>query len=268
MENIIISDLFIYPIKSTTGIAINSSNIINTGFEFDRIFGVVNNLNEILTARENSKLLQISCSIKEGELTLLHPQKKPLEINLKKAISTYATEINLFKKNTMGKLIESEEAITWISDILEEPCKLITIDNKNLRKVNYKALGSNISFNDSYPIHLTTTASMRDINNKLETKIIDNRYRPNIVISGTKPYEEENWKSITIGNCLFKVITPTERCTLITINPITLIKDKKQEPLRTLAKNRDNNKKVNFGIYLIPIKTGNIKKGDPICINR
>ena len=31
------------------------------------------------------------------------------------------------------------------------------------------------------------------------------RFRPNLVISGVPPYDEESWSSVTIGNCEFQV---------------------------------------------------------------
>lgn len=267
MKNITISDLFIYPIKSTKGINISSSTVLYTGFEFDRSFGVLNINNEILTARKNVYLLSISTIINEETLILSHPKSKSLEIDLKKE-NTNSIQISLFKKETMGKLIDNPKLNNWLSNILEEPCKLVQVDTENLRTSDSKTINHSIYYSDCFPIHLVTTASIKDLNSKLETKITDNRYRPNILISGTKPYEEESWKSITIGNCEFEVIMPAERCSLITINPSSLNIDKHQEPLRTLAKNRRGNKKVNFGMYLIPKKIGVIKKGDSIIINR
>lgn len=267
MEDIVISDLLIYPIKSTKGISLNSTKVFFSGFDLDRNFGVVNSNNEMLTARENPKLLSISTNYNKGIFTFLHPGKKSINMDFNNTKNT-PIGVTLFGKPTLGKDLNNQNITTWLSDVLEEPCKLIKIDTDNLRKAEVPTNDHPIYFSDCFPIHLITIASIEDLNNKLETKITDNRYRPNIIISGTKPYEEENWKSIIIGNCEFEVIAPAERCSLITINPSSLEIDKKQEPLRTLAKNRRGSKKVNFGVYLIPKNTGIIKKGDPIIINR
>lgn len=264
MQNNTISDLFVYPIKSSTGLNISAATVLETGFEFDRYFGVLNAQDEMLTARENSKLLTIVTKIKGDKLTLVHPEKKSLEINFKSIVDK-ATEITLFKKSTFGKLINNQTD-NWFSEILEEPCRLVKIDAENLRKVNSETIQNGINFSDCFPIHIVTTASINDLNTKLETPITDNRFRPNIIISGTTPYEEENWKSISIGTCEFEVIMPTERCSLITIDPTTLEKSRQQEPLRTLAKNRKNNKKVTFGVYLIPKNSGTIYKTDKVSV--
>ena len=264
MKNIHISHLYTYPLKSSKGISLNQAQVIHTGFEFDRYFAVLNKNNQIITARENPKLLKIETKIEDNTLVLKNNKNEiRFDVNTSSANST---KITLFKKDTFGKLI-NKETDEWLSNILGESCKLVRIDTENYRTA--KDSNDKLSFSDAYPIHLVTTASMNDLNKKLKTPINDNRYRPNIVLSGIKEaYEEENWKSITIGTCKFEVIEPSERCSLITINPDTLEKSQKQEPLRTLAKNKRNSKKVNFGIYLTPRKTGVIKKTDIIKITQ
>lgn len=177
---------------------------------------------------------------------------------------TNSSEIVIFKKNALGKLLLNESINNWLSQVISQDCKLILIDRNNLRKI--KNTDHKITFTDAYPIHLVNTASINDLNNKLKTPIIDNRFRPNIIISGPKSYEEENWKSVIIGNCEFDVIKPTERCSLITIDPFSMKKSEHQEPLRTLAKIKNKNEKVSFGIYLIPKNTGIISKTDVIQV--
>jgi len=266
MENITISNLFTYPIKSSKEISLESVKILETGFEFDRHFALINVANNIITARENPKLLQIKSTIHNGRLTLTNSEQESLEIDLQE--NKHAPfKVTLFFKKTFGKLVNSKTD-QWFSNALQEPCKLIRIDNKKLRAIENSNLNTKIAFTDAYPIHIITTASINELNSKLETPINDNRYRPNIIISGTKAFEEESWKKVIIGNCEFEVILPTERCSLITINPTTLEKNKQQEPLRTLAKNKRGAKKVNFGIYLVPKNTGTIKKTDLIKIIR
>ncbi len=264
MKNITISDLFVYPIKSSKGINIQSSTILKTGFEFDRHFAIINAQNNIITARENANLLTITSEIDHQQLTLSHPDHETITINLTEII-TSPIEVTIFKNDTVGKLLHNK-ANKWFSNILKEPCQLIKIDIQKLRKIKDDANENKIAFTDAFPIHIVTTASINDLNNKLETPINDNRFRPNIIISGTNAYEEENWKTVFIGDCEFDVITPTERCSLITINPFSLEKDKQQEPLRTLAKNKGDSKKVKFGIYLIPKNSGTIYKTDTVKV--
>lgn len=251
-----IQNLYSYPIKSTQGINLKEVNITKIGFENDRYFGIADTQNKIITARENPKLLQIHTEINRNNLTI-HFGNESQTVDISNEHSSI--KLFLFNKETTGKVFNNKINI-WLSQILDAESKLVTIDNNQLRVTE----GTPISFSDCYPIHLISEDSVNALNNKLNTPVEINRFRPNIIISGLKPFEEENWTHLTIGTCEFKVISQTERCTLITINPFTGQKDKKQEPLRTLAKEFKSNDKVNFGIYLKPIKTGEIRKTDVI----
>ena len=64
---------------------------------------------------------------------------------------------------------------------------------------------------------------------------------------------EDNWDSICIGECVFKVVTKTKRCVFININPMTGERDIDSEPLKTLSKYRKHDNRVHFGINLIYI---------------
>ncbi|WKX75303.1 MOSC domain-containing protein [Zobellia laminariae] len=66
-----------------------------------------------------------------------------------------------------------------------------------------------ISFSDISPIHLISEESLNDLNSKLESPVTIQNFRPNIVVSGCAAYEEDNWSSITIGDCEFEVTLKT-----------------------------------------------------------
>ncbi len=123
-----------------------------------------------------------------------------------------------------------------------------------------------ISFSDIAPIHLISEASLKDLNSKLKSPVTIDHFRPNILVSGCLAYEEDNWSSVTIGNCEFEVTLKTPRCSFTTINPVTTKVDSEQEPLRTLSTYRKAGNYINFGVYLLPKKTGVLNITDPIKI--
>lgn len=47
---------------------------------------------------------------------------------------------------------------------------------------------------------LLTEASLDDLNKRLENPISSLQFRPNIVVSGTEPFDEDNWEWIKIGD--------------------------------------------------------------------
>ena len=63
------------------------------------------------------------------------------------------------------------------------------------------------------------------------------RFRPNIVIRGVSPFEENSFESLTSqeGNYNFGIRKPCQRCRITTIDQSTGEKAEPKEPLRTLA---------------------------------
>lgn len=240
-------DLITYPLKSARGIKVDEIKVEKTGFQLDRYFAVINSKNKIITARENPVLLKITINIIGEELILSYSEKTRISINLNEILENNI-ELSLFDNLVYGFFL-NKKVDEWLSDVLEEKVRLVKIDKENLLAINNTDF---ITFNDVFPIHLISVESVEDLNKKLDNPIEINRFRPNIIVSGVKPYEEETWKWITIGDCEFEVISKTGRCSLITIDPITTEKNKQQEPLRTLSTYKKENKKVNFGVYLIP----------------
>ncbi len=66
-----------------------------------------------------------------------------------------------------------------------------------------------------------------------------NRFRPNLVVSGCNPFDEDNWKQIKIGSIFFHVVKPCSRCMMMTTDQETATRYK--EPLRTLTRYRKFN---------------------------
>ncbi len=257
--------LYTYPIKSCKGIALTNTSIEAIGFAFDRSFAIINAQQKILTARENQKLLTIQPHIQNNALTLSTPKQSNISIDIS-YIPANTIEVGIFSDVASANIVGSETD-DWLSHVLEEKCRLVSIDTTRLRKMKPKYNGLEtdfISFSDIAPIHLISEASLADLNAKLDHSVTINRFRPNIVVSGCKAYEEDRWTHITIGNCEFEVTLKTPRCTFTTIDPLTTTVDSKQEPLRTMASYRKTNSTVDFGIYLKPTKMGRINNNDSI----
>jgi uncharacterized protein YcbX len=93
---------------------------------------------------------------------------------------------------------------------------------------------------DGFPILIACESSLQELNRRLIVKgkkpLPMSRFRPNIVLTGTEPFEEDNWKIISIGGILFHVVKGCPRCkescTDQTTGNVT------EEPLETLAEFR------------------------------
>jgi uncharacterized protein YcbX len=115
------------------------------------------------------------------------------------------------------------------------------------------------SFSDAYPLLLIGQASLDDLNKRLAEPVPMNRFRPNIVVEGWEPYEEDTIRKFSIGDVEFEAVKPCARCVLTTINQDTAEKGK--DPLKTLASYRSRNNKVLFGQNLLYNGEGYLQKG-------
>jgi uncharacterized protein YcbX len=91
-----------------------------------------------------------------------------------------------------------------------------------------------------------------------------NRFRPNLVVTGDRPYEEDDWRDIQIGDIPMQVVKPCGRCVVTTTDQSTGIRG--QEPLRTLATYRKRGGDVMFGQNLVHRNSGQLRVGDPVRI--
>ncbi len=59
------------------------------------------------------------------------------------------------------------------------------------------------------------------------------RFRPNIVVGGTRAYEEDAWRDIRLGGASFRCVKPCSRCKVPSIDQATA--EEGLEPSATLA---------------------------------
>jgi uncharacterized protein YcbX len=91
------------------------------------------------------------------------------------------------------------------------------------------------------------------------------RFRPNFIFTGGDPYEEDQWRNITIGKNKFVGVKNCARCVLITVNQETA--EKGIEPLATLSTYRKRENKVYLGQNLVALDTDVVTVGDNILVN-
>ena len=96
------------------------------------------------------------------------------------------------------------------------------------------------------------------------------RFRPNVVVSGCAPFEEDTWCAINFGAQATQLITeyPCPRCTVPNVDQATGTVDPPAvSPMRTLRDFRVRGGAVNFGVYLRPTgDLGTLKVGDGLTV--
>ncbi len=157
------------------------------------------------------------------------------------------------------------EGDRWFSDFLGEPCQLVFIPEEIRRPVDPEwAPGHRVSFADGYPLHLTTEESLREANRILPHKTTMLRYRPNLVVAGGVPWEEDEWRLLEIGGIRVRLVKPCARCSVITVDPGTGVRGR--EPLRSLKGFREAEGKVYFGQNAVFEGTGRLRVGENVHV--
>jgi uncharacterized protein YcbX len=128
----------------------------------------------------------------------------------------------------------------------------------------YGLEGDVVSFADGYPLLIAAASSLDDLNGRLAEPVPMNRFRPNVVVSGTAPWAEDGWRRLAIGNVVLRIPKPCARCTVTTIDQRTA--ERGVEPLRTLATFRSRGNDVLFGQNCIPESPGSVSVGDAVTV--
>lgn len=259
---LLISELFIYPIKSLGGIAVSKATVTDRGFEHDRRWMLVDAANRFLTQREHAQMALLQVTLTDEGLQVQHKTSGhtiiiPFGATNERAIA------QIWDDDCMVQFVGST-IDEWFCDVLSINCRLVYMPAATHRLVEKDYAFSNelTSFTDGYPFLMIGQSSLDDLNNRLSHLVSMDRFRPSIVFTGGLPYQEDLMEHFVINGLRFKGVKPCGRCVVTTIDQQTANQSK--EPLRTLATYRMQNGKVRFGQNLLVNGKGIVRVGDEI----
>ncbi|WP_186756090.1 MOSC domain-containing protein [Echinicola salinicaeni] len=261
-----IQDIYIYPIKSLGGIRLQESEVLTKGFKWDRRWMLVDEQGTFLSQRSLHHMALLQVDLQENGLKVFHKTKQDQYINIPFTPETDDfIQVQVWGDSLLGQIV-STKANQWFSEVLNINCQLIFMPEDSFRPIEekYSVDNETVSFADAMPYLLIGQGSLDDLNSRLENPVPMERFRPNLVFSGGKAFQEDDWSNIQIGDCSFKITKPCARCVLTTVDQNTGLKGK--EPLKTLSAYRRKNNKVLFGQNLISLKNGTVKVGDELIV--
>ncbi|AKT35958.1 MOSC domain-containing protein [Chondromyces crocatus] len=266
MDEVRISGLHIYPLKSGRGLAVAEAEVGDRGFVDDRRFMVVDERGRLMSQREQPRMALIEVTIRGEGLVLSAPGVGGVEVSLRpregvpRRVQVWADDCDA--------IAVSPEADAWLQRHLGVSCALVYMPDASFRAVDpdHSAPGDQVSFADGFPFLLASRASLEDLNARLAqggaTPVSMDRFRPNLVVEGCAPYAEDRWRELEIGGVLFEVTKPCARCVMVTVDPARGVTGR--EPLATLATYRKHDGEVMFGQNLVHRRRGVIRVGDRV----
>nr|XP_046209566.1 molybdenum cofactor sulfurase-like isoform X2 [Oncorhynchus gorbuscha] len=264
-----LTNIYIYPIKSCAAFEVTDWPMGALGLLHDRGWMVVNGNGVCLNQKREPRLCLIHPQIYLPSNTLLLQASGMNTICVPlKNHSEPPQSHRLCQNMVCGDRVETvdcgDEAASWLSEFLGQPCRLIRQSpdfSRVMKKGHEKEISStalslvneaqylivNRASVDLLQRHITNRQESSDDHQPLDTQTLISRFRANLVISGKEPFEEDDWSHLIIGNTHFQVAGRCGRCQMIGVDQSTGAKTK--EPLLSLSAYRKG--KVTFGVYLV-----------------
>ncbi|MBQ0132066.1 MAG: MOSC N-terminal beta barrel domain-containing protein [Comamonas sp.] len=226
--------LWVFPIKSCAGIALQQSRLLATGLEWDRAWMVVDAHGQFITQRSapHMALIQPSIDAAQGMLHICYPQAPDLSLPLElPLLPNYAQRLVKVWKSEVPAWDMGDEAAAWFTRAIGQPCRLVRYDPAQPRFSNTKWTGgiqAPNQFADGYPLLVTTSSAFEALNTRLALQghaAVDGlRFRANIVIDGMAEHEEDHMHMLWLqadSPVAIRLGKPCSRCPIPNIDPAT-----------------------------------------------
>jgi hypothetical protein len=226
-----LESLHIYPIKSCAGVSPTQGLLIETGFELDRAWMVIDAQADFVTQRELPRLALVQPSLGRSDMVLRAPGMLKLHVSLdaveqRTRVRVWDDEVAAYD---MGDL-----AAQWFSDFLGRRLRLVRFDPGQRRLSSRRWTGSleaENAFSDGFPLLVVSSAALAELNRRMATQgqgaVEMARFRPNLVLGGLDAHAEDHLDQIEFegvdGPVRLKLVKPCGRCTIPDVDPVTAV---------------------------------------------
>jgi uncharacterized protein YcbX len=260
----LLSNLWVYPLKGAAGIPVDEWALDSFGLMHDRRWMVVDGEGGFITQRSDAVLGQVRPSLEADSLVLQSAIAGECRVSLAPGggapvrVRVWSDEVDAVDCG--------DAAAAFMTRHLGREARIVHMPDDTLRPVRSldAHAGGRVSFADAFPLLIIGDGSLDELNRRLEEPVEMVRFRPNVVVSGTSPHEEDAWRSIRLGDVECDVVRPCARCVVPTIDPATGIAGR--EPNRTLAEYRKWDRRVWFGQNAIHCRPGTLVVGATVTI--
>ena len=265
-----LGSLHIYPVKSGRGVDLDHADLQREGLAGDRRWMVVDRAKQrFLTQRELPSLALLHAELQEdgviltfgdvGERFVPHPSGEA------------RAEVTIWR-DQVDVALADEPTHEALSRWLGRSVQLVYQDQlERAASAEWAGEAAPVSLADGYPILVTTSASLRDLNSRLvydgHEPVTMSRFRPNLVIDGADAWAEDGWATIRVGSLLLDLVKPCARCAITTVDPqegrfagdqpLTILRETRMSADRRVPG-------VLFGWNAVPRSEGRLDVGDQV----
>ena len=255
-----ITQLFVYPVKSCAGVAVQEAILTETGLEFDRAWMVVDADGLFVSQRELPRMALVQPQLKQYEMVLRAPGMLALHVALDTVEEPVTVQVwkDRVQAYDMGAV-----AAQWFSDFLGRPLRLVRFDPDFRRLSSLEWTGgveAPNQFADGFPVLVTSVASVGALNERLaaagHAAVGVERFRPNLVLAGIEAHDEDrvDMFHISAADAVVQLqpVKPCSRCPIPDIDPATAQSSPEVgDTLRSYRQDARVNGAITFGMNAI-----------------
>lgn len=258
----IVTGLFVHPVKGCGGYSVASSPVDLTGLRHDRMMMLVDADGVCLTQRTVPVMAALRPSVVDSSLAV---GGESFEIVFD------GPRVPVVVHKWHGEAIDQGDAAAeYFSDALGQPVRLVRTP-PDLRRESTGETHGLAGFSDSTALLVLSLSSLDGLNERIVERggepVPMDRFRPNVVVSGSpEPHVEDRVRRAVIGDVELAYAKDCVRCSVPLVDQETGRKAG-PEPIRSLAGyRRDPDGGVIFGMKAVVVRTGTVAVGDKVDV--
>jgi len=270
-SSVTVTALYRYPLKSARGIEVGSLEFDSRGPVGDRRWMLIDAAGDFLSQRRFPRMSLLRPTLRHEGLAVDAPGMSTL------VVAADASEkhdglldARLWRDDLHVRRV-GQAADRWFTDFLGVPCSLVTMPDETHRQVDleYAPAGRTVAFADGFPVLVIGSASLDELNRRLHAKGVPTigmeRFRPNVVLSGGAPHEEDTWRRLVGPAVTLDLVKPCARCVITTVDQDRGVRGR--EPLATLSEYRQRDRGVLFGQNALHDRPGRVSVGERFLVS-
>ena len=259
----LVQGLRVYPIKGCRGVTVTQLQIGPMGPALDRQWMLVEPNGRRVSQRRFPQLTQVDVRIEDPRRIVIHRAGSRGKVRIHTSARGPSCEARM-----PGASVDAEDlgddVANWFSDIVGRPVRLV----RKGKRARYSPGGevhgglTELRFADAYPLLITALESLAWLNTFLVMPAFMDQFRPNIILTGGMPFDEDRLKRFQIGGVRLVGGGLCHRCGVVNVDQLT--GQKNPEVLKLLCQVRMIEGKPRFGLNVDHLSTGTIDVGQEV----